>query len=74
MNEFVDCIGRPLHVGQRVGVAFSYSRASVGYIRVGEIKSLEPFHMIWEVDSKTSPVMVFNKNRMVVLDVDSSED
>jgi len=68
MTEFVDCINRPLHVGQRVGVAFSYSQASVGYIRIGTIELLEPFHMKWEKDGKVSPQMVFNSKRMVVLE------
>jgi hypothetical protein len=65
--KFVDCIGREVHPGARVGVAFSYSRASVGYIRVGIVHSLEPeFHMQWE-DGKISPKMAYNKDRMVVL-------
>lgn len=66
--DFIDCDGKRLYPGQRVGVAFSYSRASVGYIRIGKIESLEPFHMRWELDDKVSPVMVFNSKRMVVLD------
>lgn len=65
--DYVDCIGRPLKVGDHVGVAFSYSRASVGYIRLGRIESLEPFHMRWEESDKVSPQMVFNKDRMVLL-------
>ena len=64
---FTDCIGRPLKVNDYVGVAFSYSRASVGYIRIGFIESLEPFHMRWEKDDKVSPEMVFNPSRMVKL-------
>jgi len=68
MDEFVDCDGSALQPGDRVGVAFSYSRASVGYIRIGKIKSLEPFHMVWEIDGKTSPEMVFNAKRMVLLE------
>lgn len=62
-----DCIGRPLAIGDRVGVAFSYSRASVGWIKVGIIHQLEPdLRMEWE-DGKVSPPMVFNEKRMVKL-------
>lgn len=66
---FVDCIGRPLAEGDRVGVAFSYSRASVGYIRIGTILVLtdDDFRMEWEADKKISPPMVFNEKRMVLL-------
>jgi hypothetical protein len=68
MSDFKDCIGRPVSVGDRVGVAFSYSRASVGYIRIGIVKSLEPdFRMHWEADGKVSPVMVYDSRRMVIL-------
>ena len=64
---FKDCIGRPLVVGDRVGVAFSYSRASVGWIKVGVIHQLEPqLRMEWE-GGKISPPMVFNEGRMVKL-------
>ncbi|AVD99321.1 hypothetical protein SEA_BILLNYE_146 [Streptomyces phage BillNye] len=66
--DFVDCIGRPVAVGDRVGVAFSYSRASVGYIRIGRVKTLEPeFRMRWEADDKVSPPMVYDARRMVIL-------
>lgn len=65
---FEDCIGRPVHVGDRVGVAFSYSRASVGYIRIGTVESLEPeFRMRWEKNDKVSPPMVYDSRRMVIL-------
>lgn len=67
MTEFVDCVDRPLAVGDRVGVAFSYSQASVGYIRIGTIESLEPFHMKWEKNDKVSPKMIFDSSRMVLL-------
>ncbi len=66
-SPYVDCIGRTLKIGVRVGVAFSYSRASVGYIRIGKIESLEPFHMRWDADDKVSPKMVFDEKRMVIL-------
>jgi hypothetical protein len=67
MSEFKDCIDRPVAVGDRVGVAFSYSRASVGYIRIGTVETLEPkFLMRWE-DGKVSPPMVYNSKRMVIL-------
>lgn len=65
--NFVDCIGRPLKVGDHVGVAFSYSRASVGYIRIGKIESLEPLRMRWRNNNKVSPEMVFTSNRMVLV-------
>lgn len=61
-----DCVGRPLAIGDRVGVAFSYSRASVGYIKVGKIFEASPLRMEWE-DGKVSPPMVFNEKRMVKL-------
>ncbi len=68
LSEFNDCIGRAVEVGARVGVAFSYSRASVGYIRIGTVVSLEPqFKMCWEADSKVSPAMVYDSRRMVIL-------
>lgn len=63
-----DCIGRDIHVGDRVGIAFSYSGASVGYIRIGHIESLEPkFHMRWEGTDKVSPPMVYDEKRVVLL-------
>jgi hypothetical protein len=66
--DFKDCIDRPVSVGDRVGVAFSYSRASVGYIRIGTVETLEPnFLMRWEADGKVSPPMVYNSKRMVIL-------
>lgn len=66
--EFKDCIDRPVAVGDRVGVAFSFSRASVGYIRIGTVVSLEPqFKMCWEADNKVSPAMVYDSRRMVIL-------
>lgn len=68
MAVFTDCIDRPVEVSARVGVAFSYSRASVGYIRIGTVVSLEPqFKMCWEADSKVSPAMVYDSRRMVIL-------
>lgn len=68
MSDFKDCIGSDVNVGDRVGVAFSYSRASVGYIRIGTVESLEPkFLMRWEVGNKVSPPMVYNPKRMVCL-------
>jgi hypothetical protein len=67
MQKFEDCTGREVKAGDRVGVAFSYSRASVGYIRIGKVESLDPFHMRWEADDKVSPVMVYNSHRMVIL-------
>lgn len=71
--EFVDCLGRTLKVGDRVGVAFSYSQASVGYIRIGTIVNLAgdrrrpELYMQWEGSDKFSPKMVFNEKRMVLL-------
>lgn len=66
-----DCIGRNVHVGDRVGIAFSYSRASVGYIRIGTIESLEPeFRMRWEDNKNVKPVsppMVYDERRVVLL-------
>jgi hypothetical protein len=64
---FKDCVGNQILVGDTVGVAFSYSRASVGYIRIGVVEQLEPeFRMRW-ADDKVSPPMVYNPVRMVLL-------
>lgn len=66
-----DCIDRDVNVGDRVGVAFSYSRASVGYIRIGTVESLEPeFRMRWENNRNVKPVsppMVYDSHRIVLL-------
>lgn len=65
---FKDCIGRTICVGDLVGVAFSYSRASVGYIKVGHVVQLSPeFRMQWLNSDKQSPVMVYDEKRMVLL-------
>lgn len=66
---FADCIDRPLAVGDRVGVAFSYSRASVGYIKIGKVEILDAseFRVTWEKGGKTSPPMVFDSKRLVKL-------
>jgi len=65
-----DVTGQPIAVGDRVGVAFSYSRASVGYIRVGKVISLDPFRMRWE-DNKNvnpeSPPLAYSETRVVRL-------
>jgi len=65
---FVDCVGKALMQGDRVGVAFSYSRASVGWIKVGTIEELTPerFLMRWENGDVSRP-MKFDSNRMVLL-------
>ena len=53
----IDVIGNELNAGDRVGIAFSYSRSSVGYIRVGTIVSLEPeFRVHWEDNKNINPV------------------
>lgn len=66
-----DCIGRDIKVGDLVGVAFSYSRASVGYIRIGTVESFEPeFRMRWTDNRNVKPVsppMVYDERRMVLL-------
>ncbi|QIN94118.1 hypothetical protein PP459_gp115 [Streptomyces phage Wakanda] len=68
MAEYKDCIGRDIAVGDRVGVAFSYSRASVGYIRVGKVVSFEPKFLVrWEADHQVSRPMEFSSKRMVLL-------
>jgi hypothetical protein len=64
---FEDCNKQKVEVGDWVGIAFSYSRASVGYIRVGTVESLEPeFKMRWAND-KVSPPMVYNPVRVIRL-------
>lgn len=63
---FKDVLGQEVNVGDICGVAFSYRQASVGYIRLGRVYSLEPFKMQWE-GGKVSPEMVYNPVRMVLL-------
>jgi hypothetical protein len=64
---FEDVIGQQVNVGDICGVAFSWSHASVGYIRIGTVESLEPdFKMRWQ-DGKVSPKMVYNSVRMILL-------
>lgn len=66
MNAPTDVLGTPLAVGQKVGVAFSYSQASVGHIRLGVIqemyedkKQYSPtegevvFRIMWGPDDRT---------------------
>ena len=65
---FEDVRGMPVRVGDKVGVAFSFSQASVGYIRLGEIVSLEPFHVRWVDEDKVSPKMKYQAYRVVRLD------
>jgi hypothetical protein len=59
----IDVLGRPLVVGARVAVAFSYSRASVGHLRIGTIESMDDEHSIvmsWEDNNgKLSPKMKY---------------
>lgn len=65
--DYVDCVGRPLQVGDHVGVAFAYT-ASTGKIRIGRIESLEPFRVRWEADdNKISPNLWFDSKRVVLL-------
>lgn len=66
-SPFVDVVGKPVVVGSRVAVAFSYSRASVGHLRLGKVESLEPFTVKWDGSDKVSPPMVYAESRVVVL-------
>lgn len=67
MNDLLDVQGNKVRPGDRVGVAFSYSRASVGYIKIGTVVSVEPeFKVRWDND-KVSPPMAYNPKRLVLL-------
>jgi hypothetical protein len=66
-----DVLGRDIVPGDRVGCAFSYSQASVGTIRLGEVVEIEKHHPYprnpdyetyrvkckWDKDGKVSPWM-----------------
>lgn len=80
MNKPTDILGKDLEVGQRVGVAFSYSQASVGHIRLGTIEEIDMGHIVyygspevilrvrWENGNKLSPKIKYgNSNRWIVL-------
>ena len=70
MDRPTDIFGTNLEVGQRIGCAFSYSQASVGYIRLGEIAEMgeDYIKVRWEADNRVSPKMVYGKpNRWIVL-------
>lgn len=54
-----DVLGQELRLGDRVACAFSYSQASVGYMRLGRIEEMEDDHVRirWEESLKLSPKM-----------------
>jgi hypothetical protein len=67
----IDVLGQQLFVGARVACAFSYSHASVGYLRIGIIKSMDDESSIvvnWEYTDTVSPKMKYgNEFRWVIL-------
>lgn len=59
-----DVLDQSFTVGDRVAVAFSYSRASVGYMRLGTVEIVDTnakteydvkLRVRWEKDNKLSP-------------------
>lgn len=56
-----DVTGQNFTVGDRVVCAFSFSRASVGYLRLGTVEIVDPdngqLQVRWEKDNKLSPPM-----------------
>lgn len=82
-TELLDCRDRPFKIGDLVGCAFSYSRASVGHIRIGTLVEIgvdETYYYTeivvkikWSDDDKkspgkVSPVMKYgDKSRWVLL-------
>lgn len=60
-----DVLGNTLAVGDRVGVAFSYSQASVGHIRLGIIEELNDEYDIrvrWAQDGALSPKIKYGSS------------
>jgi hypothetical protein len=79
MNAPKDVLGRDLAIGQRVGVAFSYSQASVGHIRLGEIREMFEYtapygrpetvlRIWWEHENVLSPKIKYGAaSRWIIL-------
>lgn len=70
MNTPKDVLGKDLAVGQRVGCAFSYSQASVGYIRLGILEEMQQDYIKvrWENENRLSPKMKYGSNtRWIIL-------
>lgn len=66
-GHVIDVTGKEVSVGDHVGIAFSFSQASVGYIKLGVIETLNPLTVKWDVTGKVSPKMVYNEKRIVIL-------
>ncbi len=75
-SPLIDVLGRPVRVGSRVAIAFSYSRPSVGHLRIGKVETIEPeFTVRWEKEflpsggrgKELSPPMVYSKTRVIVI-------
>lgn len=62
-----DVLGNTFTLGDRVAVAFSYSQASVGYMRLGTVEFIDTANkrseydiklkVRWEKDNKLSPLI-----------------
>lgn len=67
----IDVLGQQLFVGAKVACAFSYNHASVGYLRIGIIKSMDDENSIvvnWEYTDKLSPKMKYGSaSRWIIL-------
>lgn len=66
-----DVLNNNFTVGDRVAVAFSYSRASVGYMRLGTVEWIDTvahreedikLRVRWEKDNKLSPDIKYGSN------------
>jgi hypothetical protein len=66
-RRFTDIQDNDVKIGDKCVIAFSYSRSSVGRLRLGRVKSLEPFIVTWKDNAKDSPPMVFDTGRILVL-------
>lgn len=66
-----DLMSNEFDVGDRVVVAFSYSRASVGYMRIGVVEEIDDrdaryegdikMRVRWDEDDKLSPRMKYGE-------------
>lgn len=74
-DELKDVRGTEFSTGAHVGVAFSYSRASVGYLRLGVVQEIGydtydgvVVKVLWDADGKVSPWIKYgDKKRWVLL-------
>lgn len=66
-----DVLDQDFTLGDRVAVAFSYSRASVGYMRLGTVEMIDTvahreedikLKVRWEKDNRLSPPIKYGSN------------